>query len=180
MSFWCLHFLNFQTKTSRQVVKSNLFVRFFGRNVGLKKSFRICLDLKGTQKKILFEMVEHKNAVSWIILPHCNIPFLHLQVVSTIYGKWLSCLPDTQETLNMRILLLEKAKYFCFENKNNVQRIFSNFSCMFLNPNIFSNLNYNCSNLWEMRNLQEQVIKAFCYQTLFWPFTVWINCSSDH
>ena len=28
-----------------------------------------------------------------------------------------------------------------------------------------------------MRNLQEQVKKAFCYQKLFWPFTVWINCS---
>ena len=40
---------------------------------------------------------------------------------------------------------------------------FSNFSCMFLNP----------------RNLQEQVKKAFCYQKLFWPFTVWVNCSSD-
>ena len=30
-----------------------------------------------------------------------------------------------------------------------------------------------------MRNLQEQVKKAFCYQKLFWPFTIWINCSSD-
>ena len=30
-----------------------------------------------------------------------------------------------------------------------------------------------------MRNLQEQVKKAFCYQKLFWSFTVWINCSSD-
>ena len=30
-----------------------------------------------------------------------------------------------------------------------------------------------------MRNLQEQVKKAFCYQKLFWPFTTWINCSSD-
>jgi hypothetical protein len=30
-----------------------------------------------------------------------------------------------------------------------------------------------------MRNLQEQVKKAFCYKKLFWPFTVWINCSSD-
>ena len=29
-----------------------------------------------------------------------------------------------------------------------------------------------------MRNLQEQVKKAFCYQKLYWPFTVWINCSS--
>jgi hypothetical protein len=54
-----------------------------------------------------------------------------------------------------------------------------NFSCMFLNPNIISNLDSNCSNLLDMRNLQEQVKKAFCYQKLFWPFTVWINCSSD-
>ena len=30
-----------------------------------------------------------------------------------------------------------------------------------------------------MRNLQEQVKKAFCYQKLFWPFTVWMNCSTD-
>ena len=30
-----------------------------------------------------------------------------------------------------------------------------------------------------MRNLQEQVKKAFCYQKLFRPFTAWINCSSD-
>ena len=50
---------------------------------------------------------------------------------------------------------------------------------MFLNPNFFSNLNYNCSNLLDLRNLQKQVKKAFCHQKLFWPFTVWINCSSD-
>ena len=49
------------------------------------------------------------------------------------------------------------------------RRLF-NFSCMFLNPNIFSNLNLNFSNLSDMRNLQEQVKKAICYQTLFWPF----------
>ena len=40
-------------------------------------------------------------------------------------------------------------------------------------------MNSNCSNLLEMRNLQEQVKKAFCYQKLFWPFTVWINYFSD-
>ena len=56
---------------------------------------------------------------------------------------------------------------------------FSNFSCMFLNPNSFSNLNSNCSNLVDMRNLQGQVKKAFCYQKLFWPFIVWISCSND-
>ena len=31
----------------------------------------------------------------------------------------------------------------------------------------------------DLRNLQEQVKKAICYQKLFWPFTVWINCSRD-
>ena len=40
-------------------------------------------------------------------------------------------------------------------------------------------MNCNCSNFLDMRNLQEQVKKAFCYQKLFWFFTVWINCSSD-
>ena len=33
------------------------------------------------------------------------------------------------------------------------QLLFSNFSCMFLNPN----LNSNCSNSLDMRNIQEQV-----------------------
>ena len=51
-------------------------------------------------------------------------------------------------------------------------KLFSNFSCMFLNPNNFSNFNFNCSNLLDMRNLQEQVKKAFCYQKFFSPFTV--------
>ena len=65
---------------------------------------------------------------------------------------------------------------------------FSNFSCMFLNPNFFSHLNYNCPNLLEMKNFQEQVEKAFyfkiflhvkkafCYQKLF---SARIDCSSD-
>ena len=30
-----------------------------------------------------------------------------------------------------------------------------------------------------MRNLQEEVEETFCYQKLFWPFTVSINCSRD-
>ena len=44
---------------------------------------------------------------------------------------------------------------------------FSNFSCMFLIPIIFSHLNHNCSNLLDMRNLQEQVKKHSEYQALF-------------
>jgi hypothetical protein len=30
-----------------------------------------------------------------------------------------------------------------------------------------------------VKNLQEQVKKESCYQKLFWPFTIRINCSSD-
>ena len=40
-------------------------------------------------------------------------------------------------------------------------------------------MNYNCSKMWGLRNFQEQVKKAFCYQKLFWPFTDWTNCSRD-
>ena len=36
---------------------------------------------------------------------------------------------------------------------------FSTFSSMFLNPDSFSNLNFYCSNLLDIRNLQEQVKK---------------------
>ena len=50
---------------------------------------------------------------------------------------------------------------------------------MFLNHNYFFNLNSYCPNLLDIRNLQEHVKKTFCYQNLFWPFTVWINCSGD-
>jgi hypothetical protein len=56
---------------------------------------------------------------------------------------------------------------------------FLTFPAYFLIPIISSNLNYNFSIFLDLRNLQEQVKKAFCYQKLFWSFTVWINCSSD-
>ena len=44
---------------------------------------------------------------------------------------------------------------------------------------ILSYFNSNCSNLLDMRNLEEQVKKVFSYQKLIWPFTAWINCSSN-
>ena len=56
----------------------------------------------------------------------------------------------------------------------------SNFPACFQIPIFFSKLNFNCSNFLDLRNLQEQVKKALCYQKLFWSFTVWINCSSDN
>ena len=57
--------------------------------------------------------------------------------------------------------------------------LFLTFPACFWIPIIFSNLNLNCSNKLDMMNLQEQVKKAICCQKLFWPFTVWINCSND-
>ena len=39
-----------------------------------------------------------------------------------------------------------------------------NFSSDFWIPIFYSNFNSN----------------DFCYQNLFWPFNVWINCSNDH
>ena len=40
-------------------------------------------------------------------------------------------------------------------------------------------MNYNCSNLLDMRNLQEQVKKAFCYQKNSDISLFELNCSSD-
>ena len=57
--------------------------------------------------------------------------------------------------------------------------LFVTFHVGFQTQIIFENLNYYCSNLSNLRNLQKQVKKAFCQQKLFWPFTVRINCSSD-
>ena len=59
----------------------------------------------------------------------------------------------------------------------NLEIIFANLSCMFLNPNNFSEMNSNCSNLLDLRTLQEQVKKAFCCPKLFCLFGVWTNCS---
>ena len=44
---------------------------------------------------------------------------------------------------------------------------FLTFPACFYIPVCFSNLNSNCSILFDLRNLQEQVKKAFCYQKLF-------------
>ena len=44
---------------------------------------------------------------------------------------------------------------------------FLTFPACFKIPIFFSNLNSDCSNVLDLRNLQEQVEKAFCYQILF-------------
>ena len=65
----------------------------------------------------------------------------------------------------------------CFRRPCNEFTILT-FPACFSIPIFFSNLNYDCSILLDIKNLQEQVKKAFCYWKLFWPFSVWINCSS--
>ena len=52
------------------------------------------------------------------------------------------------------------------------KNFFSNFSCMFLNPKFFPNLNSDCSKLLDLRNLLERgkkhsVIKNCCDLSLF-------------
>ena len=46
--FWCLHFLPKNKSTSSKV---ECVCSFFGINVGLKKSFRICLTFSNCQSK---------------------------------------------------------------------------------------------------------------------------------
>ena len=100
---------------------------------------------------------------------------------------WPSYVPGLSKALSIVDVSHIKVQSFGISgNKNRLLQndymhgwLFSNFSCMFLNPNIFFNLNSNCYNSLDKRNLQEQDKKASCYQKLFWPFTIWINCSSD-
>ena len=44
------------------------------------------------------------------------------------------------------------------------QHYFLNFLANLYIPIIFSNLNYNCSNVLDLRNLQKQVKKEFCFK----------------
>ena len=48
----------------------------------------------------------------------------------------------------------QKVEKTTLKSCSEILNLFLKFSCMFLNPNIFSYLNSNCSNLLDMRNLQ--------------------------
>ena len=73
---------------------------------------------------------------------------------------------------------LTSARYKGFSPKiKSKQTAFSNFSCRLLNPKKFPNLNSNCSNLLDLRNLQEQVKKAFFLISSFFTscfMTLWV------
>ena len=70
-------------------------------------------------------------------------------------------------------------KRLCLAQKNSKKNIFLTLLHVSISQYFFPTLNSNCSNSLYLRNLQEQVKKAFCYQKLFKPFTVRLNCSSD-
>ena len=61
-----------------------------------------------------------------------------------------------------------KMKKNLFYNLTNFKFCFLTFLVCFWIPNIFFPI-----------RIQEQVTKAFCFKSFFWPFTVLINCSSD-
>ena len=62
--------------------------------------------------------------------------------------------------------------------KSNYKNIFSNFSCITLNPNIFFPIwILIVLNHWIWETSRNKLKKKFCYQIFFYPFTVWKNCS---
>ena len=78
-----------------------------------------------------------------------------------------------------RLKLRNTFKRLFWTDTLTVKYFFLTFPACFYIPIFFSSLSCNCSNLFDERNLQGQFKKAFCYQLLFWPFSVWMNGSSD-
>ena len=61
-------------------------------------------------------------------------------------------------TVNFRKALVFQSRTFTNRRQTlikTVTQIFSNFSCIFLNPNYFSQFYSNCSNALGQRNLQQ-------------------------
>ena len=63
----------------------------------------------------------------------------------------------------------------CFQENPGKTFILSNFSCRFLNPNIF----FPIWILIRSEKLLGTSIKSILFQKLVWPFTVRINCYND-
>ena len=122
------------------------------------------------QTNLIWHLLTIKDYAKWILI-------WIIQFLKMIFYPSKICLWLFLDMLNLSGNAgLRYSQHFC----NTAQRcvltrfrlvtIFSNFSSMFLNHSNFSNLNYNWSNLVDMRNLQEQVKKAFCYQNFCLTF----------
>ena len=91
------------------------------------------------------------------------------------YPAWFSALKNVFLGSFVFPRVTQQTKYL----KKGENYLFKLFLHVSKSQYFFFYLNSYCSNSLDKRNLQEQVKKAFCYQKLFWPFTVWINWSSD-
>ena len=108
-------------------------------------------------------------------LPYVFDSFL-LVSVSPLLLFSKQCSLQLYNTKNLHNSRFCNTFYLTFNSKKSE---FFQFLCFFLNPSDFFQFEFICSYFWDMRNLQEQVEKELYYQKLFWPFTVWTNCSSD-
>ena len=115
-----------------------------------------------------FHLTDHMK----LQVQYCNIlrKNIDLQRFCANCEQIIFLVSDTQKSLCTDARFYFYKKEFFLRNK-----LFLNFPACFYIPILFSNLNSNCSNLLDLRNLQEQVKKAFCYQKLFWPF---FHCSN--
>ena len=64
--------------------------------------------------------------------------------------------------------ILVKAKKGTFKSKK--------IHCLFLNPNTFIQFEFIFVLIYQILEISKNKLKK---QKLFWPFTAWINCSSD-
>ena len=151
----------------------------FPKNVNIKLStffMLIDLSLASFEAEYLHLGVENfDNFFAFVykaINMYCFSIKLQINIFHFLFTNFLLISPCDLAVLKYPLISIHNVNVR-FQRSN----IVSNFSCMFLNPNIFSNLNFDCSDLLDMRKLQEQVEKAFCYQKFFWPFTV-IHCNN--
>ena len=134
-------------------------------------SFPMSLNPKCTSRSV----ISTSAYISW----KKNIQ--HFNLMSPLHIRFLF-FSARRKRRKYLLLKLKQIPTYCFSSKlwNSLtfpfiyrdKKVFPNFSCRFLNPNIFLNLKNNCSNLLDLKNLQELVKKAFCNEKLFWPFTV--------
>ena len=106
-----------------------------------------------------------------ILRPPCAIHFAGLFLKELLEGSWTERqkLMSFSNVIPIYTVLNDgTAPAQCV----NLCYLFSNFSCMVPNPNIFPDLNSN----WSIFIISE---KPPGTSKLFWPFTVRTNCSSD-
>ena len=99
--------------------------------------------------------------------------FLELLKNSNWNTRWLWNHPRIHKELCCRLLFFQNSdrRSWCITMDKFVPFIsfcftiyFLTFFCRFLNPNNFCHLSCNCYNISDLRNLQEQIKKEFCFK----------------